>query len=447
MKKLFIAVLLFTSVFTATTYSQQTNDLEQNILSIPSSEYDEAINFLVKGHSVFLTELVSPYADDSGISLLSDLTEDINLYSQLSTIEKSYYTLFQSNKTEMMQSWSNKSYNKTFRVSIDKGLSLNDAAKSALSKLNLGYTIGRAKTALENFDDPSFFWLSSSKLKIKSYTSQQNYSSDNGYIDITVKLFADDEYPFIDCYSNSDKVKYDYTAMMNVIDNIISDIPENASDFQTIAYFNDWLCANNSYNPNNLNSPSDTDSDSVVYADKRAWLPVSALVYGNGNDTTKYPVCEGFAEALKLLCDRVGIACQCRTSATHKWNVVVLEGENYYIDCTWNCGKNGYNKYKYFLIDYSTMSKLDLSDNHNTADKSFGYSFISVTDSIPYLEKQGFTSYSSLDINGDYNIRLNDAALRLKDLTSEKQTVKKDCNGDNKIDIIDVIDTIKLLQK
>ena len=49
-------------------------------------------------------------------------------------------------------------------------------------------------------------------------------------------------------------------------------------------------------------------------------------------------VCQGYALAYKLLCDRVGIECYMVTSDSmnHAWNIVWLDGSWYHVDATWD---------------------------------------------------------------------------------------------------------------
>lgn len=77
-------------------------------------------------------------------------------------------------------------------------------------------------------------------------------------------------------------------------------------------------------------------------------------------------VCEGYAEAFKLLCDREGIPCitvvGTGNGGAHKWNMVLMEdGEWYTLDSTWNDqGSSIY--YSYFLNGGGTKAPWFNSD-------------------------------------------------------------------------------------
>ena len=64
-------------------------------------------------------------------------------------------------------------------------------------------------------------------------------------------------------------------------------------------------------------------------------------------------VCTGYAEAFKAVCDYVGLEVECIVGAVgsegHAWNSVIIDGETYYIDCTWDDMKDGEISYEHFL--------------------------------------------------------------------------------------------------
>ena len=49
-------------------------------------------------------------------------------------------------------------------------------------------------------------------------------------------------------------------------------------------------------------------------------------------------LCQGYALAFDLLAERLGIRTEFvgSTSLDHAWNLVILDGENYHVDCTWD---------------------------------------------------------------------------------------------------------------
>ena len=64
-------------------------------------------------------------------------------------------------------------------------------------------------------------------------------------------------------------------------------------------------------------------------------------------------VCEGYAKAFKILCNRMGLTCVLGSGTVHKpssdgahmWNYVLLDGSWYMVDATWDDGKTLSNRY------------------------------------------------------------------------------------------------------
>lgn len=50
----------------------------------------------------------------------------------------------------------------------------------------------------------------------------------------------------------------------------------------------------------------------------------------------KTSVCQGYAYGMKYLLRKLGIPCDVVTGGGHAWNIVNIDGENYYVDATWD---------------------------------------------------------------------------------------------------------------
>lgn len=112
-----------------------------------------------------------------------------------------------------------------------------------------------------------------------------------------------------------------------------------AEPFEAVRFLNRWLVERNQYNAD----PSG-DLAQLHASYPAAFECVSALA---GRLGAEGPVCEGYARALKVLCDRLGIPCvlvdgwaladaEADLRAPHMWNYVELDGAWYGIDVTWN---------------------------------------------------------------------------------------------------------------
>lgn len=121
------------------------------------------------------------------------------------------------------------------------------------------------------------------------------------------------------------------------VETILATVPQGDRRAQ-VAALNTWLIEHNEYNTavsagrwygSGVNSPP--------------WECISALA---GSTGSQGPVCEGYARALKLLCDRLDIPCVLvdgRASYLggarigHMWNYIQMEDGNWYAaDLTWN---------------------------------------------------------------------------------------------------------------
>ena len=99
---------------------------------------------------------------------------------------------------------------------------------------------------------------------------------------------------------------------------ILGELPDSASDFDKVVHFHDRII---------------TGCD---FAQKREQVNSAYGVLVSG-----YGQCEGYAAALSLLCDKAGIpnytVCGTNESGdTHAWNKILLGGQWYNADCTWD---------------------------------------------------------------------------------------------------------------
>lgn len=108
-----------------------------------------------------------------------------------------------------------------------------------------------------------------------------------------------------------------------------------AEPADAVRFLNRWLVEHNGYNADYAQAAEDYPA---------AWECVSALA---GRTGARGPVCEGYARALKVLCDRLGIPCvlvdgdaladaSAGQGVAHLWNYVELDGAWYAVDVTWN---------------------------------------------------------------------------------------------------------------
>ncbi len=300
-----------------------------------------------------------------------------------------------------------------------------------ISKDDISGVLQRSSAAFV-LDHPECFWLSYEKLSF-SYIE-----ADGGVSVITARKDDENEYYFPSDFSSRDDVEREAALVKEKIDEIVEASEKYPSSYEKIKYFHDWLCKNNAYNEYVLNGNEES-------ADQSAWRALSALT--SGNDAEKGPVCEGYAKAFKILCDNVGIPCVLipgdgisnDAREAHMWCTVMLSGEWYGVDVTWDDAvtSNGVNVMRdnYFLCgaddeDFSNTHIPDMEKYFMTslptpklAEKRYepaendGGSFLTVTGfSAVYGEK------------AEVKLTLSD------NLACEKITLYKNCVADaNKI--------------
>lgn len=99
---------------------------------------------------------------------------------------------------------------------------------------------------------------------------------------------------------------------------ILNGLPNDADTFEKLVYFHDRIVTGCEFSQTDVNSKS----------------AYGVLVEGVGQ-------CEGYAAAMAFLCSEAGIPNYMVTGsdadgATHAWNKVMLDGEWYNVDCTWD---------------------------------------------------------------------------------------------------------------
>ena len=179
------------------------------------------------------------------------------------------------------------------------------------------------QSAMDAFDrdHPEVFWLDVTKLQVKFKSNKIMLTplGDNG--DYLISDYENQE--------ESNLVSDDWNTMEGIINNIIS-YTDNMTDYEKIKYIHDYLVINNEYNQEPL------------VASAKAYKSISALI---GNSNNEYaPLCEGYARAFKVLCDRLSIPCVIVSGESiignehlgHMWNYVMVDKKWFAIDVTWD---------------------------------------------------------------------------------------------------------------
>ncbi|RKD31944.1 transglutaminase domain-containing protein [Thermohalobacter berrensis] len=135
-------------------------------------------------------------------------------------------------------------------------------------------------------------------------------------------------------------------------DEIIREIIKpDMSDYEKVKAIHDYIINNSKYDSVNYNNNTIPPESYSAYG---------ILVKGTG-------VCEGYAEAFKLIMDDLGIESIIVSGRAgnqdHAWNIIKLDGEYYHIDLTWDdpVMDDGSDVLRY---DYFNLSDKQMSKDH-----------------------------------------------------------------------------------
>ena len=197
------------------------------------------------------------------------------------------------------------------------------------------------------YDHPELFWLWGGYKA--SYRT--NTFTGAGKLSITTNFYEFWSY-------SMNKQKY-VNNLQRALDDLCAQANAYATDYEKIKFVHDYLVLNVEY---------DHDAANEILSGKKmsAHSEQSCTAYGalvNGA-----AVCSGYAHAFQLVMLNLGIECDSVTGnagEAHQWNALVLEGERYMLDATWDDPSNkrpGQVKYNYFLITTKELNKTHTLD-------------------------------------------------------------------------------------
>ena len=215
-------------------------------------------------------------------------------------------------------------------------------------------------------DHPEVFWLGNAAYVSSVTLYDDAHSRYTSYIflwlagsDGTAQLF--DIRNTVN-YPNANAIRQGISDRNTAVQTILSDgdYPATGSNAEKVRFFNRWLTTHNQYN-------TSANLDAVTGPIR------TCLCALEGNIGRKGPVCEGYARALKVLCDATGIPCTLVdgyassgsiVGEAHMWNYVQIDGAWYAVDVTWNdpsvanegsAAVSGYESENYLLVGADTI--------------------------------------------------------------------------------------------
>lgn len=188
-------------------------------------------------------------------------------------------------------------------------------------------------------DHPEIFWLNGTSsygcTGTYSYRYLKNRVSVDYKISILFYLKTDSFDIRYQKYQDPANIIKDINYRDNLVDEILANCPQSEPKEQVI-YLNRVLIEGNAYN----NAVATGFASS---ADSAAWECLNAL---EGNSGVDGPVCEGYAKAFMVLCDKLNIPCVLvdgmanakpeQPAQGHMWNYVYVDNCWYAADITWN---------------------------------------------------------------------------------------------------------------
>lgn len=233
--------------------------------------------------------------------------------------------------------------------------------------LQRDYAYACTSAAYQAFDrdHPEVFWLSGES-RITTYGSVRTNAATGekfytGYVYFLLAQYSGEETVWsihqADCTAES--IREDIAERNSAVDAILDTCQADMSDAEIVTLFDDWLTHHNCYN----------STSPLSDAPESAWECISAL---RGSVGGEGPVCEGYARALKVLCDEAGIPCvlvdgtavnSSGSGSPHMWNYVKVDGNWYAVDTTWNdpvisnvdLAESGAERTAYLLVGGDTV--------------------------------------------------------------------------------------------
>ena len=218
-----------------------------------------------------------------------------------------------------------------------------------------------------SYDNPQAFWIGNhySYGIIGASPSVYLTSNTTGYVDYSemgIIVLKSETYDIrINEYIDSFSLRNGITLFNSAVGTILNELPQS-SLYDKLLYLNDWLTSHNCYS----SALGKGNEPTIIRS------PMSALM-GNVGDTG--PVCEGYARAFKVLCDRLGVTSilitgwgkgkPSDTGEAHMWNEILMDnGKWYAVDVTWDDPVNaffpdvavsGSENHKWFLVGRNTI--------------------------------------------------------------------------------------------
>ncbi len=152
-----------------------------------------------------------------------------------------------------------------------------------------------------------------------------------------------------------------------VRDEILQAVEAMPSDYEKLLYIHDYIVSTTRYD---TEAYTDIDTETPSARSLESTTAYGVLI-------NKWALCGGYAKAFQYLAEAAGIRCTTVTGhkkdgESHIWNIVVLDGDCYYVDVTWDdpvsivddaaFDDKGEIFYNYFCITEKELLKTHIID-------------------------------------------------------------------------------------
>lgn len=181
-----------------------------------------------------------------------------------------------------------------------------------------------------------------------SVASTYKYAGNNDYITAIQLTYT----------KSKEKALAEKNKLMQKVDSILNGITTDMNEFERVEYIHDTI------------------NKMCVYGESSSGNQDSAygcLVEGRA-------ICEGYSKAFLLLCNKAGIDCTIVTgtalsdsgeNVSHMWNMVMIDGEWYHIDLTWDDPTLNPLDKSYVRHDFFNLTDSEISQTHTSIKNEF----------------------------------------------------------------------------
>lgn len=322
-----------------------------------------------------------------------------------------------------------------------------------------------------NLDHPEFFWIGNGfQYSCGNGCSYSYYTNGRGTVNYTITLKFnlltsnfDIRNNGVSTYNfrNTTNLANGVQKFKNCVQTILSEC-QTGSRYDKLLAAHDWLTLHNCYNYYYLKGYAQS-----LIGDT-PWSSFSAI---EGHNDQQAPVCEGYARAFKVLCDKMGIPCILMSGNVvdedgnrggHMWNYVQMEnGKWYAVDVTWDDPTvwssydqfvTGFESHDWFLLGSSTDVGGGLTFIESHPEQWYdnypsGGSYSWDLQAGPELSPIAWTpdDEKTGDVNKDGDIDIADAVSVLNAMAGESVAGNADVNADGQIDIADFVSVLNIM--